>query len=59
MDSAFDAQMAYVDYLLKTWRDAVLAVDDCASDTVGDLLEHVIAAISIIDGYSVGADTVV
>ena len=59
VDSAFDAQMAYVDYLLKTRRDAVLAVDDYASNAVVELLEHVIAAISVIDGYSVGADTIV
>jgi hypothetical protein len=59
VDDAYDRQMAYVDHLLDTKRDAVLMMDDSAEDAGRELLEHVLAAVSLIDGYRVGDDYVV
>lgn len=58
VDSAFAQQMAYVDHLLATRRDAVLAIDDCADLAARELLEHLLAAIALRDDYKVTDTTV-
>lgn len=58
VDSVFKQQMAYVDHLLATRRDAVLAIDDCADLAARELLEHILAAIGQRDDYNVTETTV-
>lgn len=58
VDSAFAAQMAYADHLLAQNRNAVLAIDACGDVAARELLEHVLAAVAVVDGYFVGADLV-
>ncbi len=59
VDTAFDRQMAYADHLLATKRDKVLMVDDSAHEGERELLEHLLAAVALIDGYDVGVNEVI
>jgi hypothetical protein len=58
VDDAFDAQMAYVDFLLSERRDAVFAIDESADAAARELLLHLMDALNDIVGYRV-EDTMV
>jgi hypothetical protein len=58
VDDAFDRQLAYVDHLLDTRRDAVLAIDDCADAAARELLEHILAALDVHNLYTTRTQTV-
>ncbi len=58
VDSAFAGQMGYVDYLLSQRRDKVLAVDVCAGGAARELLEHILAALTVHKAYTVDAQCV-
>lgn len=58
VDSAFNKQMQYADYLLKNYRNNVLNINLCAIEASKELLENILDAIKNVDGYKVSSKSI-
>lgn len=58
VDSAFDLQMRYADYLLQEHTHDVLKFDNCAKDASKELLESILSALVDNEDYTVDKHSV-
>ncbi|MGI9349890.1 MAG: heme-dependent oxidative N-demethylase family protein [Amylibacter sp.] len=58
VDSAFNKQMQYADYLLKEYKDEVLECNECATDASKELLENILNTLKDKKEYFVTAQSI-